>query len=184
MQTNRQRLFPVRTAFGGQASLSLVERQNIIQVLLARSRHPPGPATLCVSLATPDGRRPSRSPDRPRPRTITAEEIAKLKAAEAERAERKTLAQAEAKAPTPAKPSPSPIRRRIVACVAGCGEFHPAPSHKPAVVACGRRHKTGRKRKAWNIYNAPVTHEGTEYLIRKLRLEAEEAHASPRPEPT
>ncbi|TLM72421.1 hypothetical protein [Pseudarthrobacter sp. NamB4] len=126
---------------------------------------------------------------------LTAEELAKLqyrqklnaaRAAVREAARKrpsrppvKALSLPEAKAPTLTvvkAPSPAAPRRRLVACVAGCGEFHPATSHKPVVVSCGGWLATGR-RKARDLFSAQkeVSHEGTKYLIRALRREAEEA---------
>lgn len=104
------------------------------------------------------------------------------------------LAKAEAKAkapaptptdeaPTPAEevtssPAPGPaLSRYLVACIAGCGEFHPASSARPVIVACGDREQTEKKRKH-SIYDME-----TEDLIARFRREAKSGTTSARTAP-
>lgn len=96
---------------------------------------------------------------------ITAEEIAKLKTAEAGAAERAT---AHERTHALVAPAPAPARHRfVIACVAGCGTFHPAASHKPVTVACGSRRES-LSRKAADA----LSHAQTDEVIRALRREA------------
>lgn len=85
-------------------------------------------------------------------------------------------------APAPAAvrtPSPSPAAqpRYLVACVAGCGTFHPATSARPVIVACGEREQTEKKRKH-SIYDM-----GTEDLIARFRRESKTCTTSARTAP-
>jgi hypothetical protein len=103
-------------------------------------------------------------------------------------------AKAKAAALTAPEPEPAPVAeatparsaalatRYVVACVAGCGTFHPASSARPVVVTCGDREQTAKSRKR-SIYDA-FSEERAEYLIAALRHEAEAARdeaAAPRP---
>jgi hypothetical protein len=60
----------------------------------------------------------------------------------AKEAAKEAAAPAKKVAPSPAVPS-----RYVVACIAGCGTFHPAASGRPVIVACGGQDRSTKKRK-------------------------------------
>lgn len=103
-------------------------------------------------------------------------------------ARRVAKAEAEAKAPAPAEeahapavevtpaPSPAPSSRYVVACVAGCGTFHPATSVRPVVVSCGQRGQTKPRGKR-SLYGRFEGADGTAQLMARVREETAAALA-------
>lgn len=89
------------------------------------------------------------------------------------------LAEAEAPAPVETTPAsaPAPGPRYVVACIAGCGTFHPASSGRPVIVACGASTEPRNKQSEPSAFEV-----GTAELSARLRREAKAA-ATPSPTP-
>ncbi|KUM37702.1 hypothetical protein AR539_10830 [Arthrobacter sp. EPSL27] len=103
--------------------------------------------------------------------TITKQIEEDLAAKEAE-----ALARAN-EVPAPAKKvalSPAVPSRYVVACIAGCGRFHPATSGRPVIVACGGQERSTKKRKH-SIYDMD-----TSDLLAAFRRESKSRTTSAR----
>jgi len=65
--------------------------------------------------------------------------------------------------------APATASRYVVACVAGCGTFHPAKSGRPVVVTCGaERGQKTRPTGKYSVYSI----EDTDELIERFRRAA------------
>ncbi len=133
-------------------------------------------ATAPLNLTAPFTRRNwlARAPDI-RLATIRTNITKQVTARHIERHARR-VAEAEATAPAEDAPAPAPASRYVVACISGCGTFHPATSGRPVIVACGAREKA----EAQNKQNKLTSQElSTAELSARLRREAAASESAP-----